>query len=173
MKIKSLAVFALLGVLLLLGAACGEGQGVEPTPTPTLTPTAAEATSTPTPTSTIDLAFCPPPAAGKANIAGVLVWNGESYYETFRTRGMMELYPHGSWIEIAGVKYDEGTIIARDSTDFDGYFCFRNLEPGEYEVQKECPAGTRELMNVFIGPILARADQTKWVEMDPYDICTK
>jgi hypothetical protein len=173
MKTKKLAVFTLLVVVLLVGAACGGGRGVEPTPTPTSTtePTAAPV-STATPTSTIDLAFCPPPEEGKANIAGVLTWNGTSYYEKFRVRGVVELKVYGDWLEIAGVKYSEGTVIARDSTDFDGYYCFRNIEPGEYMVEKSCPAGTKALMKAFIGSILAKANQTYWVEMDPYTVCT-
>jgi len=173
MKIRKLAISALLGVVLLLGAACDGGQGAEPTPTPTLTPTAAvAATATPMATSTIDLAFCPPPEEGKANIAGQLTWNGASWYETFRSGGVLELYPHGSWDEIAGVKYLEGEIIARDSIDLDGYYCFRNLEPGEYEVQKHCPDDSNKPHTyMYIGPILAVANQTYWVEMDPYSVC--
>lgn len=173
MKIRNLAVPVLLGAVLLAGAACGGGQGAEPTPTPmpTLTPTAAEATSTPTPTSTVDLSFCPPPAEGKANIAGVLLWNDESWYQTFRTVGVLEILVYGDWLEIAGVKYTEGTVLGRDNTDLDGYFCFRNIEPGEYMVRKQCPSGTTEMMYVIYGPILAQAGQTKWANVDPYDIC--
>ena len=171
MTIKKLAVFTLLGVV-LLGVACDGEQGAGPTPTPTQTPTAAAvATATPTSTTTIDLAFCPPPEAGKANIAGVLLWNGGSYYDEFRVRGVVELKVYGDWYEWAGVKYSEGTVLARDNTDLDGYYCFRNLEPGEYMVRKDCPAGTKELMGVYRGPILAQAGQTKWVELDPYSVC--
>jgi hypothetical protein len=174
MTIKKLAIFTLLGVVLLLGAACDGEQGAEPTPTPTLTlpPTAAAAaTATPTPTSTIDLAFCPPPEAGKANIAGQLTWNGASWYETFRTIGVLQVQVYGDWLEIAGKKYVSGTVLARDSTDIDGYFCIRNLEPGEYMVGKWCPAGTESGV-VPYGPILLQAGQTKWVEVDPYLSCT-
>lgn len=171
MKIRNLAVPVLLGMVLLLGAACGEGQDAEPTPTPTLTPTAAEATSTPTPTSTMDLSFCPPPAEGKANIAGRLTWNGESWYETFRTLGVLDVKVFGDWLEIAGKTYVSGTVLARDSIDIDGYFCFRNLEPGEYMVSKWCPAGTKNAQG-YAGPILARAGQTYWVEADLYRYCT-
>ena len=172
MKINRLAIIVLLGAVLLAGVACGEGQGAEPTPTPTVTLTpAAIATPTPTPTSTMDLSFCPPPAEGKANIAGRLTWNGESYYDEFRVRGVVEMLVYGDWLEIEGVKYTEGTVLGRDSTDIDGYFCFRNVEPEEYMVRKKCPAGTKELMYVLYGPILAQAGQTKWVDVDPYTVC--
>jgi hypothetical protein len=174
MKIDKLAVLMLLGVVLLLGVACDGGQGAEPTPTPTptLTPTAAViATATPTATSISTLQVCPPPGAGKANIAGQLTWNGASWYETLRTIGVLEVLVYGDWLEMAGVKYVDGTVVARDSIDIDGYFCLRNLEPGEYMVQKKCPAGTTELLYVLYGPILARADQTCWVDVDPYDNC--
>lgn len=173
MKMKSLAVFALLGVVMLLGAACDGDQGAEPTPTPTSTsePTAAPV-STPTPTSTVDLSFCPPPEEGKANIAGVLLWNGTSYYDELHVRGVLELKVYGDWLEIAGVKKVSGSVLARDSIDFDGYYCFRNIEPGEYMVRKDCPAGTKELTGVFRGPILAVAGKTYWVTFDPYSVCT-
>ena len=174
MKINRLAIIVLLGAVLLADAACGGEGGAQPTPTPTPAPTmtpAAIATPTPTPTSTMDLSFCPPPAEGKANIAGVLVWNGESYYDEFRVRGVVEILVYGDWLEIAGVKYVEGTVLARDNTDLDGYFCFRNLEPGEYMIRKECPSGTTEMLYVLYGPILAQAGQTKWVDVDPYNVC--
>jgi hypothetical protein len=172
MKMKSLALSALLGVVLLLGAACDGEQSAEVTPTQTLTPTAASvATATPTPTSTIDLAFCPPPDAGKANIAGQLTWNGASWYETFRSGGALWVSVYGDWLEIAGKRYVDGTVLARDSTDIDGYFCLRNLEPGEYVLGKYCPAGTKNGA-VPYGPILAKADQTYWVDVDPYLPCT-
>gem|GEM_PF-5153309 len=173
MKINRLAIIVLLGAVLLAGVACGGEGGAQPTPTPapTMTP-AAIATPTPTPTSTMDLSFCPPPAEGKANIAGVLTWNGESYYDEFRVRGVVEMLVYGDWLEIAGQLQVEGTVLARDSTDFDGYFCIRNLQPGEYMVSKACPAGTKDYSVVYFGPILARAGQTKWVEIDPYRYCT-
>jgi len=101
------------------------------------------------------------------------LWNGGSYYEAFRTRGVLELKEYGSWEERAGLKEVSGVVIARDSTDIDGYYCFRNVEPGEYMVHKLCPSGTTELLYVYAGPILAQADHTYWVEMDPYYGCTR
>lgn len=125
----------------------------------------------PTPTATVDLSFCPTPSEGKANIAGVLTWNGESWYGTFHVGGVLNVKTYGDWLEIAGVTYTSGTVLARDSIDLDGYYCFRNLEPGEYMVSKSCPPGSRELTNVVYGPIPAEANQTYWIPFDPYNVC--
>ena len=59
MKIEKLAVFMLLGVVLLLGAACDGGQGAEPTPTaapPTKAPPEPVATEDTTFDSPLDMA---------------------------------------------------------------------------------------------------------------------
>jgi hypothetical protein len=177
MKIIRFSLLLFLGALLVSGIACGEGQGAEPTPTATVEPTATTetaATVESTPTATDE--SCPPPSEGNANIKGVIMWNGQPWVDEFGTRAIVKLYPIDSFTESMGsLKFLEGGITDRTTADFDGSFCFHDIEPGEYYIVRDCPTGysaasrgpyTVKDGQVYVGnwPILS-------VTFDPYESC--
>lgn len=136
MKPTKIAVTLLLGVLIVSGLACaGGGKGSEPTPTPTPTPTAT-VEATPIATSVA----CPPPSEGKANIAGTLLYNGKPWGDEFGTRATIKLYTPDAYSQRStGHSYINGSATATTTTDFCGNFCFHDIEPGYYCVNRKCP----------------------------------
>ena len=167
MKPTKIAVTLLLGVLLVSGLACaGGGTGSEPTPTPTPT-TTVTVEATPTVTSVA----CPSPSGGKGNIAGKIVWNGKPWGDEFSTRAILKLYPPDAYTNLSGVLYLTGSSTAVTTADLDGNFCFHDLEPGTYCVQRDCPPGSSS-GTLVLWLITVVEGQTYWREFDPYDICT-
>lgn len=87
--------------------------------------------------------------------------------DEFHTRASLSLYPAGSFYEMGGIKYLGGAITARTTADLDGNFCFRNIEPGEYLIQRECPT---TYSGVYFN-VTVTEGETYWRAFDPYDTC--
>lgn len=165
MKWGKFVPIVLLALVLLVASACGGGEAA-PTPTPTPTPTPITGvTPTPTPTEAPWADICPSPSPGKGNIAGHVLWNGQSWFPLFGKEAKVELYPP----EAFGEGFVIGGSISKTHADEEGYFCFEDIEPGvEYYITVECP---NRPGIVTYGPIDVRANHTFWLELDPYLTC--
>ncbi len=166
MKWRTVVPIVLLALVLCVASACG-GGGAAPTPTstPTLTPT-------PTPTPTPEATEYPPPGEGKGNLAGHITWNGKSWQVEQGTRAGVQLFTRDGFDYLFGLFVQVGSPVKRGSADTDGYFLFKNIEPGYYYVRVYCPPGASYDWMVY-GPVEVVANQTTSIgEIDPYDTCT-
>lgn len=97
------------------------------TSTPTVTPRPTT-TATPSPTATATLAIeVPPPAAGKANAAGLVLWNNEPVIYA-----KVLLCGNYDW---GGCTGNEFSAI----TNTEGYYVFKNIKPGQYTLAVNIP----------------------------------
>ena len=150
----------------MAGGACGGGQDADyiPFPISTAVPTV---TIEATPTATVS--GCPLPAEGKGNIAGILVWNGKPWASEFGTVTNLKLY--STAILTQSEEDREFTSTATVTTNYDGSFCFHNIEPDEYWVVCWCPPGCNQSAAPS-RPVTVADGKTYWLGFDPYIYCS-
>ncbi|MGB2800476.1 MAG: hypothetical protein WBC55_05915 [Dehalococcoidia bacterium] len=173
MKWRTLIPVILLALVLFVASACG-GGGAEATPTPTPTPTQTSTpTVTPTPTPTPEATEYPPPSEGKGNLAGHITWDGKSWRLEHGKQAGVQLFTKDAYQELGEYWTQIGAPEKRGAADVEGYFLFKNIDPGLYLVKVKCPT-TSKFGGILYGPVEVTADETTSMgEIDPFDDCTR
>lgn len=170
MKWKTVIPIVVLAIVLCVASACGGGVApATPTPTPMPTPTSTP-TITPIPTPTPEATEYPPLNEGKGKIAGHITWGGKSWRLEHGKQARVDLFTRDAFQLIGDLLYQQDAPVKRGAADTEGYFLFKNIEPGYYYVLVYCPGALR---GQVYGPIEVVADDTNNMgEIDPIDGCT-